>query len=211
MEKSGFVFDPLDYPDYMPLEQQKAIVEALGFSVSEDVMDEMKESMRKNEEARIYIEGYPFQELLLYLGRPEHGKDTRDLASSPKQAYWLDWEGDDIPQDYLHLLKGIENLTHGEMVLEDVQVNTNNADWEKGSGEIVLDFFCNGNPYEVVLEVMADWLDTSVIGQMNRILCLERLPGRIYACSDGGQGAVLFYRDEAWAEQFKKETKLELE
>lgn len=63
------------------------------------------------------------------------------------------------------------------------------------------------------LQVSHDWLDNSVIKKLNGILA--QLPGRegdrwIYACDDGGQGAILFYRDRAWARKFEKRTGIEL-
>lgn len=195
------------------LEEQRSILEELGFGIPEELMEEIRQWMEEEGAYREYVERTPFYELLLGLAQPKWDQETWEVTAFPEQAYWFDWEAWDVEGSYEEILKGVESLSAGELRFEQIVTDWSGASWENGTGRIKLTFTCNGKPCSMSLQVSHDWLDNSVIKKLNGILA--QLPGRegdrwIYACDDGGQGAILFYRDRAWARKFEKRTGIEL-
>ena len=208
-----FVFRPEEYEDYVPFEKQLEVMEQLGFTVSQDSIDYLKEWMSEEEYGgygRVYVEGYPYHELLMGLGYPTYDEETWEVLDYSKQAYWLDFEGWDISTDYIQILKGLAAMSGGEVTFTDMKEDIYHVDWDKGTGTIDVTFKCNGKPYEFEAKVENDWIDADFIGYLNEVLDLEGYTKNLYACYDGGQGNVLFYRDEAWAEEFVELTGIEL-
>lgn len=211
-EEEEFVFNPEEYEDYLPLEQQLEVVEQLGFTVSQESLEYFQEWMEGEYGAygRMYVEGYPYYELLMELGYPKYDEDTWKVIEYSKQAYWMDFEGWDISRDYIDILNGIMAMSDGELLFDEIEENCENVDWEEGTGTIEVTFKCNGNSYEFEADVMNDWIDADFIGYMNEVLNKEGYTKNIYACYDGGQGNILFYRDEAWAKEFVGLTGIQL-
>lgn len=196
----------------LPLEEQYRILEELGFVVSEELAKEIGGWM-EDEDYREYVETYPFYELLTELAMPEWDEETWKAVSFSDQAYWFDWEAWDVTECYEELLRGVESLSGGQLSFEQIVTDCSGADWEWGLGHVEVAFICNGEPCRMSLQVSGDWMDTSVIKKLNKVLAY--LPGRkgderIYACDDGGQGAILFYQDQAWARKFEKRTGIRL-
>lgn len=208
-----FVFHPEEYEDYVPFEKQLEVMEQLGFTVSQDSIDYLEEWMSEEEYGgygRVYVEGYPYYELLMELGYPTYDEDTWEVVEYSKQAYWMDFEGWDISTDYIQILKGVAAMSEGEVTFTDMMEDIYNVDWDKGEGTIDVTFKCSGELYEFEAKVEDDWIDTDFIGFLNEVLDSEGYTKNIYACYDGGQGNVLFYRDEAWAKRFVELTGIEL-
>lgn len=57
IREEDYVFDPADYPEYMPLEQQKEILEALDIPVSEEILDELRTWMEESEYGDPFVSG----------------------------------------------------------------------------------------------------------------------------------------------------------
>lgn len=199
------------YPDYVPLERQKEVLEALGISISDEVMEQHR---RQAEDAhgRIYVEGYPFCSLLCSVGCPVYNREAWPwkVTAFSEQAYWFEWEGNDIVTDYVNLLKGTEAISHGEIVFTDIKVSDEQVNWEDGSGALILNFCCNGHPYEFAMRVMSDWLDEDILKDIMIVLEQQGTGKKIYACDDNGQGIILFYRDAEWAKKFEDMTGIAL-
>lgn len=206
-----FVFRQDDYPDYVPLAKQKEVLEELGIEVPDSVMEESRRWMEESETGRVYVEGYPYYSLLSVLGMPEYDEESFKITAYPSQVYWFDWEGWDIMEDYLDILKAVETLSDGSVVFENARIDDGEADWENGRGRLTLSFECGGKEYDFQLKLSGDWLDESIINKINNVLRGQKGAERVYSCSDGGQGAVVFYCDKEWAEEFKKATGIELE
>ncbi len=199
-----FIFYPEEYEDYLPLEQQLEVLEQLGFTISQESLDDIQDWMTGEyaEYGRLYVEGYPYYELLMELGYRKYDEETWEVVEYSKQAYWLDFEGWDISTDYIEILKGVAAMSDGELEFTDMQEDIYNVNWEKGTGAIDVTFKCNGNPYEFEAKVINDWIDADFIGYINEVLDKEGYTKNLYACYDNGQGNILFYRDDAWAKRF---------
>lgn len=199
-----FVVLPLLYLTYRPekkvfcpLEEQKAILEALDISVSEECMEEL-------EEWREYAEGNPFYQILSYMGSSDSGKDI-------PQLYWFDWESYDIVEGYIDIFDAVEYLSQGELVIEDITIQDEKVDWEKSQGTLGISYICNGTSYECSVVVRGGgWLNENIIRELNKMVKQENPEKRIYYCFDDGQGAILFYKDAEWAKEFEQKTDISL-
>lgn len=207
-----FVFYPEEYEDYLPLEQQLEVLEQLDFTFSQESLEYIQDWMTGEyaDYGRLYVEGYPYYELLMELGYPKYDEETWEVVEYSTQAYWLDFEGWDIAADYIQILKGVAAMSDGELEFTDMKEDIYDVDWEKGTGTIDVTFKCNGNTYKFEANVMNDWIDADFIGYINEVLDDEGYTKNLYACYDGGQGNVLFYRDEAWADKFVNLTGIQL-
>lgn len=206
---------PNDYPDYVALDQQRDILGELGFMVAEDEVERLRKAMEEDENSRIYTEGYPFYRLLTFIGMPKRDRETWKVVEYPEQAYWFDWEAMDVEGDYVDILRGVEKMSGGELSFGQIDVDSSRVDWEWGEGSIRLSFACCGKPFEIEVRVENDWLDPSVIEKLNQVIEQAGAVGgqvkRIYACDDGGQGTILFYRDADWARAFRQKTGITIE
>lgn len=214
MTDGGSALSPYDYPDYVSLEKQKGILEELGLVIPDDVVKQLQQSMEENDRARIYIESYPFYRLLSCIAVPKRDRETWRVTEYPRQAYWFDWEAADVEGDYEDILRALESISGGELSFEQIVADSSQVDWEWGEGTIALSFICCGKPFEIEVRVENDWLDPEVIDKLNRVIGQARTGGegkRIYACGDGGQGAILFYCDAGWAREFTQKTGIEME
>ncbi|MBD5460260.1 MAG: hypothetical protein HDR26_04865 [Lachnospiraceae bacterium] len=214
MTDGGAALSPYDYPDYMPLEKQRSILEELGLAIPDDVVKQLQQNMEENDRARIYIESYPFYSLLSFIAVPKRDRETWRVTEYPRQAYWFDWEAADVEGDYENILRGLESISGGELSFEKIVTDSSQVDWEWGEGTITLSFVCCGKPFEIEMRVENDWLDPGVIDKLNRVIGQVGTGGegkRIYACGDGGQGVILFYCDADWAREFTRKTGIEME
>ncbi len=129
------------------------------------------------------------------------------------QVCWFDVEAADIvgdyEKDYENILRGMESMAGGDLVFDQIHIDYSQVDWEEGRGEMTLTFTCNGRPCEILLKVLDDWLDVSMLDKLNAII--EALPGytgrKIFGCSDMGQEVFLFYQDAFWAQEFEEENR----
>ena len=195
----------------IPLDRQKEILEELGFQVPDAVVEQLEQWM-ENEIYRSCVEETPFCGLLRGLSFQEgEGKDGEPVGNVP-QVYWFDVEAADVVGDYENILRGMESMAGGDLVFDQIQIDYSQVDWEEGRGEMPLTFTCNGQPCEILLKVLDDWLDVSMLDKLNAII--EALPGytgrKIYGCSDMGQEVFLFYQDASWAQEFEEKTGIQL-
>ena len=156
-----------DSPDYVPLAEQEEVLEKLGIEIPDSVMEESRRWMEESETGRIYVEGYPYYSLLSTLGMPKYDEESFKITSFSSQVYWFDWEGWDITEDYLNILKAVENLSDGSVMFENARIDDGEADWEDGRGRLTLSFDCGGDFYEFQLKISNDWLDSSVINKID--------------------------------------------
>lgn len=206
-----FIFIASDYPDYLPLESQVNILRELNLVIPEEVIELNKKWLENDDFSRVYIEGYPFYSLLTDLGMPEYDSESGNIISYSEQAYWFDYEGWDISTDYLEILKGIQALSEDDFAFTDMEEDISDVNWDKGTGNILITFTCNGTPYEYNAPVEHDWIDSDFPVFLSNVLIKENCQNHLYICSDNGQGSILFYRDEDWAEQFTEKTGILLE
>lgn len=201
-----FIFRPEDYSDYTTIEDQISVLEELGFDIPEGAADYYHDWIDHSEYGKLYVEGYPYYVLLSDLGEPDYDMDTWQFLGYSGQVYWFDYEGWDISSDYIEILEGVQALTDEEVKFVGAREDCEDVNWRKETGTIRVTFWCGGRPHEFQANVDGDWLDPDFIPFLNEVLEQEGAKKRLYSCSDNGQGCILFYRDEAWAEEFTEKT-----
>jgi len=198
-------------PDRVPLDQQIQVLGKLGIDVPEETASSLRGFM---EEYDMYeqVEQNPYTWLLTDLGAPEYD-GAGNIVGYSEEVFWFDFEGFDISTDYIKVLEGMAVLAEGSSLddVSDIHENTDDMDWEQGTGTIIVSLTFRGQEYLYDMEVYNDWIDGNVLGIFNPFLEQENSQKFFYVTGDNGQGAIVFYCTPAWAEEFMKETGLVLE
>lgn len=95
--------------------------------------------------------------------------------------------------------------------VERIRENTDRVNWEEGIGEVIVSLEWNGQQYAWQMDVEYDWIDGEVLGIYNSLLKQEGAAERFYAMSDDGQGAIVFFCTEEWADEFEQAVGLQLD
>ena len=74
--------------------------------------------------------------------------------------------------------------------------------WDEGTTTVR--FTLNQHTYERQLSFYGDWFNTEAIDWINEVLTAEGFDGQLCGFSDGGQGLILFYGDEARIKQLRE-------
>lgn len=200
-----------NYPDYVPLDQQVLILEALGLSVDQDQVESLRDNM-ETYGMQEFVEGNPYTSLLIDMGAPDYDDDLRIVGYSD-EVFWFDFEGFDLSTDYIDILNGMLALSQGSCLdgVTDIEEDTEKVDWERGRGTVTVSLTLNGAQYQWDMEAYYDWIDGDVLGVFNALLEQEDSQKFFYATGDNGQGAIVFFCTEEWARAFEMATGLEME
>lgn len=195
----------------VPLDKQVEILESLGLHVPQETAEAVRDAM---EEYDLYdmVEESPYTWLLMDMGGPVYDEEW-NLTGYAEDVFWFDFEGIDIYTDYIEVLNGMLALAK-DSPLEgvcNIEENTDEMDWEQGSGTITVSVDWNGQTYLYDMEVYYDWIDEKVLGILNSLPVQEASQKRFYVTGDDGQGAIVFFCTPDWAEQFSRKTGLVLE
>lgn len=195
----------------VPLAKQVEVLASLGLDVPEETVESVRSSMVEYD---LYdmVEESPYTWLLMDMGMPSYDEDW-NLVGYSSEVFWFDFEGVDLSTDYIDILNGMLALAQGSPLdsVSDIRENTENVDWEKGSGTVTVSLNWEGQDYHYDMEVYYDWIDGEVLSLFNELLEGQDWQKRFYAMGDNGQGAIVFFCTEEWAEEFTLKTGLELE
>lgn len=195
----------------VPLEEQVEVLKSLGLHVPGKTVVSIRSSM---EEYGMYdlVEESPYTWLLTDMGAPTYDEEW-NVTGYAADVFWFDFEGFDISTDYIHILNGMLALAEGSCLddVTDIREDMTDADWESGRGTVTVSLRWKGEPYEWDMEMYNDWIDVSVLGILNPLLEQEGSQEYFYATGDNGQGAIVFFCTQEWAEQFTQKTGLVLE
>ncbi|RKI82984.1 hypothetical protein D7V90_10435 [bacterium 1xD42-87] len=201
----------VDVYERVPLEEQVEVLESLGLQVPEETAASVRSSM---EEYGMYdlVEESPYTWLLTDMGAPTYDEEW-NVTGYAADVFWFDFEGFDISTDYIDILNGMLALAEGSCLddVTDIREDMTDADWESGRGTVTVSLRWKGEPYEWDMEMYNDWIDVSVLGILNPLLEQESSQEYFYATGDNGQGAIVFFCTQEWAEQFTQKTGLVLE
>lgn len=199
------------YPDYVPLDQQVTVLEALGLSVDQEQVESLRDNM-ETYDMQEFVEGNPYTSLLIDMGAPDRDDNLRIVGYSD-EVFWFDFESFDIFTGYIDVLNGMLALAQGSCLdsVTDIVEDTENMDWERGTGTITVSLTYNGALYQWDMEAYHDWIDGDVLGVLNTLLEQEDSQKFFYSTWDNGQGAIVFFCTEEWARAFEMATGLEME
>ena len=151
--------------------------------------------------------------LLGRLGSGDYNYDTGIWTATSSDVYAFDAEVFDISHMYALFLQGVSSIVPGFECTDVTEVIDEWSEAEiaaKGllaggaEGITTVRFTLNAHIYERQLAFYGDWFDTAAIDWINEVLTAEGYDGQLCAFSDGGQGLILFYGDEARIEQLHK-------
>ena len=195
----------------IPLEEQVEVLTSLGLHVPEETVESVRNSMVQYELYDL-VEMSPYTWLLMDMGAPDYDEDW-NLVGYSDEVFWFDFEGFDRSMDYIDVLNGMKALAQGSPIdgISDIRVNMEDVDWERGRGTLTVSLNWEGQTYQYDMEVYNDWIDGEVLEIFNSLLEQEASQKRFYVTGDDGQGAIVFFCTEEWAEEFTQKTGLVLE
>lgn len=200
-----------DVYERVSLEEQIEVLESLGLHVPEETVLSVRSSM---EEYEMYdlVEESPYTWLLMDMGAPMYDEEW-NVTGYGGDVFWFDFEGFDVSTDYIHILNGMLALAEGSCLddVTDIREDMTDADWESGRGTVTVSLRWKGESYQWDMEMYNDWIDPRVLGVLNPFLEQEGSQESFYATGDNGQGAIVFFCTQEWAEQFTRKTGLVLE
>lgn len=196
---------------YVPIDRQVEVLESLGLSVQEEWVESARSDIEKYD-MREQVEGHPYTWLLIDMGAPDYDEEGK-IRKYSDQVFWFDFEGFDLSTDYIDILQGMLALSEGSCLdgVADIREDTEKVDWERGTGTVTVSLNWNDTQYRWDVEAYYDWIDGDVLGMLNTLLKEADSREFFYAMGDDGQGAIVFYCSEEWAQAFTEATGLTLD
>lgn len=196
----------------VPLEEQIETLASLGLYVPEETVAHIQENSTPEYNLQDRMEENPYTWLLMDMGMPSHDENW-NVTGYSTEVFWFDFEGFDLTTDYIDLLNGMLALARESPLdsVNNIREDTEDVDWEKGRGRITVSLNWEGKDYSYDMKVFYDWIDDEALTIFNELLEGQDTPKRFYAMGDNGQGAIVFFCTEEWAEEFTEKTGLLLE
>ena len=196
-----------------------AALRELGIHVPEEAILEVERGMaeayeRTAEQGLADVEqpwDFPLT-LLSYLGTGSFDFDTGAWTPTSSDVYAFDAEVFDVSRMYTLFLQGIASIVPHFVctdVTEAIDARDDSDIMEEGleagaMGTTAVRFTLNGRTYERQLAFYGDWFDAAAIDWVNEVLTAEGFDGQLCVFSDGMQGLILLYGDEARVEQLQR-------
>ena len=173
----------------------------LGIDVPEETVREVEQSLTEMcASFSIREEPWDFPLMLLSrLGAGTYDFDTGDRTSTSTDVYSFDAEVFDIDHMYTLFLQGVSSIVPAFICTDVTEVIDG---WDEGTTTVR--FTLNQHTYERQLSFYGDWFNTEAIDWVNEVLTAEGFDGQLCGFSDGGQGLILFYGDEARIKQLRE-------
>ena len=159
-----------------------------------------------------WVEYYLEPDYLSLLSSEGYGSydDNWVWYPSSDSVYSFDCEVLDTSHMYTYFLRGVLAISGEEFSLTYIEERQDEVDFYSSSGTQTISFRYNDTPYYFRARYMGDWMDCTIIDYVNYVLETEGNPKRLWCIGDGGQGYIVFYNTEEWADQFRETTGLEL-
>ncbi len=204
-ESGGWYSD--DVSAYVPIDRQAQVLESLGLSVQDEWVESAR-SYIEEYDMRDQVEGHPYTWLLIDMGAPDYDEDGR-IREYSSEVFWFDFEG----SDYIDILQGMLALSEGSCLdsVRDIREDTEKVDWERGAGTVTVSLNWNDTQYRWDVKAYYDWIDGDVLGMFNTLLREADSREFFYVTGDDGQGAIVFFCSEEWAQAFTEATGLTLD
>jgi len=153
---------------------------------------------------------YNMELVLYHAGCGEYDYDSFEWYPATSGVYTFDAEFFEVGSMYTQFLQGVEAMSRGELVFENIIEDDSHVDFESGSGYKTVTFAYAGKTYSQHPEMVYDWFDTNFANALAKIV--EDSPGekRLYFYFDGFQMISVFYADAAWAKAFENATGYQL-
>ena len=142
--------------------------------------------------------------LALLLGEISMGQyDFKTGTWTPASdiVYSFDVEALDSGNMYEILFQGIVSIAGDQLQISDVR-----QDDGEGYYDRKVYFTLDGIEYCFQAEFGGDWYDTKILDKLNQILEEQKASRRLWFMTDGYQQVIVFFCEEAWAQEFMEKT-----
>ena len=160
-------------------------------------------------EVEAYQEEYgyynPIPDLLCYAGFGEHDPETWEWTPAENGVYTFDMESWEVSMMYTDFLTGVAAMSGGELEFTDIVEEDSNVNWEEGTGTKTVSFTFRGERYSLEAQMLYDWFDTAFLDEFARIVNGSGEEKKLWYLTDF-QLVNVFYQDDDWARQFRKQT-----
>ena len=157
-----------------------------------------------------FLDSYESLLSMLGNGAGEYDEQTWEIIPITDDVYAFDAEMITIQVGYQELLHAVTRLSGGKIDIRNLSMSIPGAVLESGYGAFYMVFQINGKPVRYKAKLRTDWMDENILDFLNEQIRAIDPENQLWAMYDGGQGAILFYRDAAWAERFQAVTGCEL-
>lgn len=193
-------FDQENQPQ-VPLVEQVATLERLGFHFTQEELDAYAGSVSADYTPR------PYWTLLSMQGMGSFDwKGDGGWTPTSDKVYALDTEVFDIDNMYLNFMQGLLAISNGELPITGLKADNSQVVWEEPSGIMALEFDFDGQPHRLEMAFMGDWMDCSVLKKVNEVLKSHGVEKRFYAQWNDFQGFTVVYNTVKWAREFQLAT-----
>lgn len=149
------------------------------------------------------------ENLLFQAGMGVHDYETGSWTPSETGVFFTYYFGMYTDAMYTDLLRGIEALSRGDLMIRDIREDQSGADWANYEGSIAVDFVLNGIPRHFDAVFYQEWYDEQTFHILNEMI-LETTGKQLYFADYQDTGCFVFYSDADWANAFAKRTGLEI-
>lgn len=149
-------------------------------------------------------------DLLAELGAGTYDETTWEWTPSSNGVYRLDMEVWDVGCMYTDFLTGISALNPDELLFTDIIEDHSMVDYKNQTGTIHLRFRLNEKLHEITIPFSGDWISLDALSDIAQIVQSENNENSLFFASDEGQGLLVFYRSQKWAEEFTKISRIPL-
>ncbi len=183
----------------MPMAQIAAELEGYGISGADPAqVDEMDSPF-------FYLANGKLKSLLLHLGTASYDASSGTMIPSPNGVFYTDYYWNEPEGMYTNLLLGIQALSNGNLIIDQIREDQSQARWEESSGVVTIDFTLNGSPCHLEANVNKKRYDEKVFGTLGDWI-FEATGLHLYISDFEYRGCFLFLGDEQWAASFYQRT-----
>lgn len=179
----------------MSASEMAAELESLGVVLPDDL------SLEAVEDDYWFLSKSKLETLLYHAGLGDHDYENNRWTPAGSDVFFTYYWGIYPDTMYTDLLRGIESLCGGEVVIEDVMEDQSNADWANYDGFISLDFTLNGKPQHLEPVFYQEWYDEQIFNALNAMV-FDATGRQLYFADFKDIGCFIFFGDDAWADAF---------
>lgn len=149
------------------------------------------------------------ESLLFQAGLGVHDYEAGSWTPAETGVFFTYYWGTYPETMYTDLLRGIDALSHGALVIENIREDQSGADWANYDGSIAVDFTLNGTPQHLDAVFYQEWYDEQTFNTLNDMI-LEATGKQLFFADYQDVGCFVFYGDTDWANAFAKRTGFEI-
>ena len=161
------------------------------------------------ENGLFYLSDDKLTHLLYCMGEGIRDYDNGSFVPAETGVFFTYYWAEFPDTMYTDLLRGIEAMSRGQIVIEDIREDHSDTDWADYSGTIAMDFMMNGKPRHLDAVFYQEWYDEQIFNALNAMI-LDATGKQLWFADFDDVGCFIFLNEQSWAEAFAKRTGLQL-